>query len=278
MSSAEDERPEVAVVTGAGSGIGRAAALRLLRSGRVVLGVDLDAVGLQQTAALAEDVDSPFLAHVADVSDDAACAEVVAAAARAGRVKVLVSCAGVMPPDDHVETLQPADWDRTFAVNVRAVYLLLRHGLAHLRTGGGVVVIVSSVHAFASAPATTAYAATKGALVAMTQQLALDLVVDGVRVVGVAPGSVDTPMSARSAERNGLSSVVELGFPASLRAAGRVGRADEVAEVIAWLTTPAASFVNGTTIRADGALLAAIPVPGLQRGRREDVGLEEEQG
>lgn len=257
-----DHRRDVAVVTGAGSGIGAATALSLLRTGHLVVGVDRDAAGLEQTAVDASTDADRFHALRGDVSDDDVCAEAVATAAAAGRLKVLVNCAGVMPADDHVEKLAPEIWDRTFAVNVRPIYLLARHGLAHLRADGGVIVNVASVHAYASSPGTSAYAATKGAIVALTQQLALDLAVDGVRVVAVAPGSVDTPMSTRAAERAGVGSVVDLGFPSNPRAACRVGRAVEVAEVISWLTTPAASFVNGTTVRVDGALLAGIPTPG----------------
>jgi NAD(P)-dependent dehydrogenase (short-subunit alcohol dehydrogenase family) len=227
--------------------------------GRTVLAVDLDADGVLETVARSRERPGSMAAHVADVSDDDACREAVEAAAALGTLTTIVNSAGVMPPNDTVEQLSVLDWDRTFAVNVRAIFLIARHALAHLRTEGGVIVNVASVHAYASQPGATAYAATKGAIVSITSQLALDLAPDAIRVVAVAPGSVDTPMSQRAAQRSGVSSIAELGFSSSPRAAGRIGSADEVAEVIAWLTTPASSFVNGTTVRADGALLAAIP-------------------
>jgi len=249
----------VALVTGAASGIGRATALRLMEHDRTVLAVDLDLEGLRQTVVLASDRPGSMVAHLADVSDDAACRQAVEAASTLGTLTTIVNSAGIMPPDDTVEKLSVADWDRTFAVNVRAIFLIARHAVAQLRVDGGVIVNVASVHAYASQPGATAYAATKGAIVSVTSQLALDLAPDAIRVVAVAPGSVDTPMSARAAQRSGVASVADLGFSTSPRAAGRIGSAAEVAEVIAWLTTPASSFVNGTTVRADGALLAAIP-------------------
>jgi len=166
-----------------------------------------------------------------------------------------------MPADDTVEQMRVDGWDRTFAVNVRPIFLLARHGLPLMRPDGGVIVNVSSVHAFATQPGCMTYAATKGAIVALTQQLALELAPDGVRVVAVAPGSVDTPMSALAVQRSGAASLTELGFSDSPRAAGRIGSAAEVAEVIVWLSTAAAAFVNGTTLRVDGALLSAIPAP-----------------
>jgi NAD(P)-dependent dehydrogenase (short-subunit alcohol dehydrogenase family) len=263
---AGDVKGAVFIVSGAGSGIGQATALHLLRESNV-LGVDLDSQGLDATAATAQALRGRFMAMAADVSVDDACSEIVKAATRLGRLSGIINCAGVMPADDHVEKLDPETWDRTFAVNVRPIYLLARHGLAHMRDEGGVIVNVASVHAYASTPATSSYAASKGAIVSLTQQLALDLVGDAIRVVGVAPGSVDTPMSQRAAQRSGFGSIAELGFPTSPRSAGRIGAAEEVAEVIAWLISPSASFVNGSVLRVDGALLAALPAaPSGSRG------------
>lgn len=250
---------DVFVVTGAGSGIGRATVIRLLSPGRTVLAIDLDKRGLAGTRDLAAERPGKFVAQVADVSDDSACAAVVATVQTLGSLSGIVNCAGIMPAGDHVETLSPDDWDRTFAVNVRPIFLLARRGLKLMRPNGGVIVNVASVHAYASTPATSSYAASKGAIVALTHQLSLDLARDGVRVVAVAPGSVDTPMSYRAAQRSGVASLSDLGFSTSHRSTGRIGTAAEVANVIDWLTTPAAAFVNGTVIRADGALLAAIP-------------------
>jgi NAD(P)-dependent dehydrogenase (short-subunit alcohol dehydrogenase family) len=247
------------LVTGAASGIGQATAWTLMAAGHRVIGVDLDSTGLQQTADRADTLPGTFEQHQADVADDDACRNVMAAVARLGSLRVIINCAGVMPDQDTVQTLSVADWDRTFAINVRAIFQLTRHGLALMRPDGGVIVNVSSVHAFATQPGCTAYAATKGAIVALTHQLALELAPEGVRVVGVAPGSVDTPMSARAVQRSGAASLTELGFSDSPHAAGRIGSAQEVAEVISWLTSEAAAFVNGTTVRVDGALLAAIP-------------------
>ncbi len=142
--------------------------------------------------------------------------------------------------DDTVERLGDAALERLLAVNVGAVFRLSRHAIPLMRAaGGGVIVTTSSVHAWASMPANAAYAASKGALVALTRQLALDLAPDGIRVVGVAPGSVDTPMTHEALARMGVDAAAA-GFDASgsATAIGRVARPEETAAVLAWLTTP----------------------------------------
>jgi NAD(P)-dependent dehydrogenase (short-subunit alcohol dehydrogenase family) len=124
--------------------------------------------------------------------------------------------------------------------------------------GRGVIVNVASVHAYATMPGNAAYAASKGAVVALTRAMALDHAADGIRVVAVAPGCVDTPMSRRSADFAGVSSLEDLGFSFDPNAAGRVAGPEEIAEAIYWLGSDRASFINGTTLMADGALTAAL--------------------
>lgn len=259
MSAGAAESPaDVAIITGAASGIGRATARLLAGWGLQVVGVDLDGSGLIDLIGEVESAGGAAHASVGDVSDDDSCRAAVEVAAGLGRLRVLVNVAGMMPVDDKVDTLPVRVWHQTLAVNVGSVFGMSRHAIPHLRPDGGVIVNTASVHAFATMPATAAYAASKGAIVALTRQMALDYASDGIRVVAVAPGSVDTPMSDQAVERAGGSSLEDLGFTFAPRAIGRVGRADEVAAVIGWLTSESATFVNGTTLPVDGALLARL--------------------
>lgn len=251
-STSTEPTSTVAIVTGAASGIGRATSIELLALGHIVVGVDLDAAGLEATRSL--DGTGRFVPYPGDVSSDRMCGALVAGARELGRLAVIVNSAGIQPPDDSPSTLSIEAWDRVFAVNVRPIFLLARHAAAAMR-GAGVIVNLASVHAYSTRPATMSYAASKGAIVALTAQLAVEFAGDGIRVVAVAPGSVDTPMSASSTG----PAASGLDFTHSPSAAGRVGQADEVARVIAWLCTDAASFVNGTTIDVDGGLRAILP-------------------
>jgi NAD(P)-dependent dehydrogenase (short-subunit alcohol dehydrogenase family) len=252
--------PRVSIVTGAASGIGRATALALAAGGDVVLAVDRDGDGAARTAAevaQAGGAAEPFVADLARADD---CAAAVLAASALGEVGALVHVAGVMLAHDSVEQVGDDDLDRLLAVNVGAIFRLGRHAIPLMRArGGGVIVTTSSVHAFATMTECAAYAASKGAIVALTRQMALDLAPDGIRAVGVAPGSVDTPLTRQELARRGLTAG-EAGFDATSggTAIGRVAAPEETAAVIAWLASDAAAVVNGTTLVADAGLLARL--------------------
>lgn len=252
----------VSIVTGAASGIGRAAALALAAQGDAVLVADLDGPGAERTAAEIEDAGGRAQARAVDVASAVDCEAAVAAAAQLGELRALVNVAGIAVAPDSVEHVSDADLERLLAVNVGSVFRLARHAIPLLRAaGGGTIVNTASVHAYATMTDNAAYAASKGALVALTRQMALDLAPDGIRAVCVAPGSVDTPLTRRELARRGLSAA-EAGFEDSAggrgTAIGRVAAAEEIAGVIAWLTTPAAAVVNGTTVVADAGLLARL--------------------
>jgi NAD(P)-dependent dehydrogenase (short-subunit alcohol dehydrogenase family) len=250
--------PTVALVTGAASGIGRATALAFGRDARIVVCADIDRAGAEATAAQIVAAGGVADAVTVDVADDDSCRTAVEAAVELGRLATLVNIAGILLPDDRIDRLSPELWDRTMAVNVRSVYSMSRHAVAHMKDAGGVIVNTASVHAYATMPASAAYAASKGAVLALTRQLALDLTPLGIRVVAVAPGSVDTPMSRQSLGGTGATTLAELGFDDDPLAVGRVGAPAEIAAAILWLASPAASFVNGTCLTVDGALLARL--------------------
>lgn len=250
--------PTVALVTGAASGIGRATARAFGRDGRIVVCADIDGPGADATAAQIVAAGGAATAVAVDVADDDSCQAAIEAAVAVGRLATVVNVAGILLADDRIDRLPPEHWDRTMAVNVRSVYSMSRHAVAHMKDAGGVIVNTASVHAYATMPGSAAYAASKGAVLALTRQLALDLTPIGIRVVAVAPGSVDTPMSRQSLAGTGAATLAELGFVADPLTVGRVGAPAEIAAAILWLASPAASFVNGTCLTVDGALLARL--------------------
>jgi NAD(P)-dependent dehydrogenase (short-subunit alcohol dehydrogenase family) len=142
--------------------------------------------------------------------------------------------------------------------NLKSVFLLSRAAVPALRAAGrGCIVNVSSLHALMTAEGVVPYAAAKGGVLSMTRALAIDLAPDRIRVVAVLPGAVDTPMLAQQVELTGRS-FEELGFARDESVLGRVGRPEEVAEVIVFAASRAASFVTGSAITADGGLSAGF--------------------
>lgn len=248
----------VALVTGAGSGIGRATAVRLARDGLVVgaLGhTERDLLTLDDEISQAGGHAIPL---VADVSDSVAMREAVDRLVReAGRLDVVVANAGINGVWAPIDDLQPEEWDRTIAVNLRGTYLTLHHTVPHLKSGGGgAVVIVSSINGnrtFTS-PGATAYSATKAAQTAISKQLALELGRHKIRVNAVCPGKIDTQIDDNTERRNTDETLIDVEWPDGdiPITGGEAGSAAEVADAIAFLASDAARHVTGTEIYVDG--------------------------
>jgi NAD(P)-dependent dehydrogenase (short-subunit alcohol dehydrogenase family) len=253
-------KDKVAVVTGAGSGIGAATVAELAEQGVAVgaLDVDLDAARAVCDAVVAAGGQAaPF---GCDVRDDASVRDALAAVAeRFGGLDISVASAGVIRYGK-LDELSDDDWDFQIDTNLRGVFLLARHAIPLLRSrGGGAIVNVASTQAFASQELVGAYTASKGAIVALTRTLALDHARDGIRANAVGPGSVDTAMLRWAA------GVFEPDDPAKAldewgerHPIGRVIQPVEVARVIAFLASDAASAVTGTTVMVDGGATAKL--------------------
>jgi NAD(P)-dependent dehydrogenase (short-subunit alcohol dehydrogenase family) len=251
---------KVALVTGAFSGIGQAAADLLSRRGARVVAAGLGAVDATAAPPHAS-VDSAEL----DVTDESAVAEVVdSVLARYGRLDVVVTAAGIQRYGSVVETTAH-EWDHLMAVNLKGAFLVAKHVLPALRDAGdGSIVFVSSVQAFVTQSGVAAYSTSKAALNGLTRSIAVDEARYGVRANAVCPASVDTPMLRSAARRfseagdEGVDAVIENWGRA--HPVGRVARPSEVAEAIAFLASGRASFITGISLPVDGGLLAQAAV------------------
>ncbi|HMJ02874.1 MAG TPA: SDR family NAD(P)-dependent oxidoreductase [Conexibacter sp.] len=244
----------VAIVTGAGAGIGRAAALGLARRGAHVVVVDRDeAAGSDAVSAIgAADGSATFVQ--ADVSSSAeVCALLDEAAAAHGGIDVIVNNAGVQYAGDVVDCTEE-EWEQVMAVNARSCFLTAKHGISHLTArGGGAIVNNASLAAVKAAPGLGAYAASKGAIVAFTKTLAAEVAGAGIRVNAVCPGwtntSFNAPSIAHMGGQAGLDAFVRERIPL-----GRLAAPEEIAAAIVFLASDEASYMTGQALVVDGGI------------------------
>ncbi|MDH3680928.1 MAG: glucose 1-dehydrogenase [Acidimicrobiia bacterium] len=250
---------KVALITGGGSGIGRATAVLFAAEGaRAVVVVDRNGDGAQATATAIADA-APACAvdvSVADVTDTGAPATTVAGTLDThGGLDVVLTAAGLSVGQTLADTT-PAEWEQVFTVNVTGTYLWLRAAIPPMvEQGSGSIITIASQLAINGGRANTAYIASKGAVIAMTRTTALDLARTGVRVNSILPGATETPLLERSFGR--------LADPERARARslarhpmGRFGKPEEIAQAALYLASDESSFTTGTEIRVDGGWIS----------------------
>ncbi len=244
----------VVAITGAGSGIGRAAAMAFAGLGARVALVDIDSTGLAETEAGLTGTD--HLAVPCDVSDVGSIADAFGRIAeRFDRLDVLVNNAGINPPAPGSLEIDEAFYDRIMDVNAKGIFFCAQAAVKVMGAGGGAIVNLASVSGMVGWGGTSVYSASKGAVIALTKFLAIEFAPRGIRVNAICPGSIRTPMVESNLRR--LPDPEQAWEEtAEIHPLGRVGTPQEVADAIVFLASPRSSFVTGTCLVVDGGLTA----------------------
>jgi NAD(P)-dependent dehydrogenase (short-subunit alcohol dehydrogenase family) len=249
---------KVCVITGAGGGMGREAAIRFTAEGARVCAADVNVEAAEETVGLCPGEALAVRANVAEEADVAAL--MAAAAERFGGVDVLYNNAGISPDDDaSVLDTSVEAWDRVQAVNTRGVFLCCKHGIPRLidRGGGSVINVASFVAILGAATSQISYTASKGAVLSMSRELAVQFAREGVRVNALCPGPVETPLLLNIFGDD----------PAALERRrvhwpmGRLAKPREIVNAALFLASDESSYMTGTEFLVDGGLTAAYVTP-----------------
>ncbi len=241
---------QVALITGAAKGMGLAAARAFAKSGAAVAMADMDAEAVGKEAQALVKAGGKALAVTCDVADEAQVRDMVAAAIRAfGRLDAAFNNAGIQSPVTDTAELESAEFDRVISVNLRSVWLCMKYELLEMRKqGSGAIVNNSSLGGLVGLPGRAAYHAAKHGVLGLTKSAALEYGAKGIRINAVCPGTIDTPMVQAMFDSGNLTRE----FVAQTQPIGRIGRAEEVADTVLWLCSPAASLLIGQPIAVDG--------------------------
>ena len=248
----------VALITGAGSGIGRAAALLLAREGAKIAALNRTEDELNEVVGQIKEQGGEAVPLVADVADPEQMRRAVErAAAEWGRLDVVFANAGINGVWAPLEELAPEEWDKTLAVNLKGTFLTVKYAAPHLKRWGGSVIVTSSVNGtrIFSNTGATAYSCSKAAQVAFTKMVALELAEHRVRVNVICPGAIETNIEQSTEERD-LEKVREpVEFPEGEipLTDGKPGSAEQVARLVLFLASDASDHISGTEVWIDGA-------------------------
>jgi NAD(P)-dependent dehydrogenase (short-subunit alcohol dehydrogenase family) len=249
---------KVAVVTGAATGIGRAIAERLAGEAALTLCADIDADGVEHTAAMIRETGGSAEAHACDVTDPEDVERLMKAAEMQSGPKALVSNAAIQY-EQTIEDTPPEDWDRVLGINLKGVYLCARAAIPRMRAlGRGSIVNMASVNGFWVEPSLGAYCTAKGGVINLTRAIALDFGRDGIRCNCICPGYVDTGMAQRYFEIQDDPEAARK-VAGAMHALGRIGRLEEVAAMALFLCSDEASFCTAQPFIVDGGLSAGVP-------------------
>jgi NAD(P)-dependent dehydrogenase (short-subunit alcohol dehydrogenase family) len=254
MNPTYDFTGQVALVTGAGSGMGLSTAQAFAEAGAAVVLADINEAALRAATDGLTAVGHRALGVTCDVSDeDQVAAMVERAVATFGRLDMAFNNAGIQaPPSDAAD--EPADvFDRVNAINLRGVWACMKHELRQMRAqGSGAIVNCSSLGGLVGLPSRAAYHASKHGVIGLTKSAALEYAPRGIRINAICPGTIETPMVAAMIAKG------ELNVPEAVanQPIGRLGRAEEIAAAVLWLCSPGASFVLGVALPVDGGYTA----------------------
>ena len=249
-------KDRVALITGAGMGMGREAAVLFAEEGARLVVCDINKKAAEETVALVEKAGGQALASVGDVALEEDVKRMVDEGARRfGALHVLYNNAGVLWKDKDRSVLETdgAQWDRVMAINLKSVFWVTKHGIPHLqKAGGGSIVLVGSVSALAGfTRAQDAYTAAKGALISLTKSLAIQFARQNVRCNIIHPGIIETPMQAPYLKDPAKRRSFEEGIPL-----GRIAQPREIAYVALFLASDESSFMTGAELVVDGGFTA----------------------
>lgn len=249
---------KVALVTGAGSGIGKASAMKLAQAGAMVVVMSRTAEEVEQTAREIEVQGGKAQAKTADTSDDEAMRALIAGIILDHkRLDIVVANAGINGVWAPIESLKPDEWDQTIKVNLRGTYLTIHHAVPHLvAAGGGSIIVMSSINGTRTftTPGASAYSVTKAGQVALVQQLALELGDRRIRINAICPGAIESEISDNTEQRGKEETEVPVEFPEGdiPLTGGKSGEAEDVADAVLFLASDASRHITGTPLWIDG--------------------------
>jgi NAD(P)-dependent dehydrogenase (short-subunit alcohol dehydrogenase family) len=251
-------KDRVAVITGAGSGIGRASALEFAREGARVVVADINAAGAQETAKQIMALGGQGLAVTTDVADPASVHNLVQVTLRAYEEVHVVFSNAAIQVNKTVEDTTVEEWNREMAVNVGGIFLCVKFFLPHLRRTKGCIINMASVNGFFVEPLCAGYCASKGAIIALTKALAIDHGKEGIRVNCICPGYIDAGLAWGyfEAQPDPATARVAAG---KLHALWRIGKPEEVSRVAVFLASNDASFMTGSVVVVDGGFGSGLP-------------------
>ena len=248
---------KVALITGVGSGIGEATALRFAQAGAKIAAIDHNLDESQETIQSIQNNGGEAMVALADISQPEQMQQAVEKIASAyGHIDIVFANAGINGVWAPIEELAPEEWDKTLAVNLKGTFLTVKYAIPHLKPQGGSIIINSSVNGtrIFSNTGATAYACSKAAQVAFAKMVALELAKDRIRVNVICPGAIETNIDESTEQRDLEQEKEPVEFPAGRipLTDGKPGSAKQVAELVLFLASDASSHITGTELWIDG--------------------------